>query len=97
MESRDAVVIKDQMLINIGESYIVTNLKYCDGDQHARLKLKVFTVNKNEAPDLYSMHQLDQVLVVGRSPNCDIRLEDDLLSKMQATIFYSHNLQQWVI
>lgn len=34
---------------------------------------------------------------MGRSPNCDVRIEDDLLSKMQATIYYCQRLQSWVI
>jgi len=32
---------------------------------------------------------------VGRTPNCDIRIEDKLLSKTQAVIF--HDGENWVI
>jgi len=35
--------------------------------------------------------------VIGRSPNCDIRIEDELLSKMQATVVYDSKIGMWVI
>jgi hypothetical protein len=56
-ESVGPVVLKDNQLINMGESYIVTNLIELDnGDQDSvvQLKLKVFSVNKADMPDLYS-------------------------------------------
>lgn len=34
-------------------------------------------------------------MVIGRTPNCDIRIEDKLLSKTQAVIFYDG--AHWVI
>jgi len=36
-------------------------------------------------------------MVIGRSPNCDIRIEDELLSKMQSTIYFDLNAEAWVI
>jgi len=36
-------------------------------------------------------------MVIGRSPNCDIRIEDELLSKMQSTIYFDQNAEAWVI
>jgi hypothetical protein len=72
------------MLINIGESYIVANLIENSIDQVVQLKLRVFSVNRPDTPDLYSCQHKEQMLVIGRSPNCDIRIEDELLSKMQS-------------
>lgn len=37
----------------------------------------------------------DQEIVIGRTPNCDIRIEDKLLSKAQATIRYDG--ANWVL
>lgn len=81
-ESKQPVVLKDNLLVNMGESYIVSNL------QENKLKLRVFSVVKADSPDLYSCQHTDQVFVVGRSPNCDVRIDDELLSKMQATIYF---------
>lgn len=50
------------MLINIGESYIVTNLVYLDdgqGEPIVQLKLRVFSVIKADTPDLYSCQHTD--------------------------------------
>ena len=81
------------MLINMGESYIVTNLP----DDQQKVKLRVFSVVRAEQPDLFTLSHKDQVVVLGRSPNCDVRVDDDLLSKMQATIYFSQEQQRWVI
>lgn len=56
-ESVGPVILKDNQLINMGESYIVTNLVEIENrDQEiiVQLKLKVFSVNKADQPDLYS-------------------------------------------
>ena len=39
----------------------------------------------------------EQELVIGRSPNCDIRVDDELLSKVQATIHFDQNIKEWVL
>ncbi len=52
-ESKEAVVLKDNLLINMGESYIVTNL------QQNKLKMRVFSVVKADSPDLYSCQHTD--------------------------------------
>lgn len=35
--------------------------------------------------------------MIGRSPNCDIRVDDELLSKMQATVYYDQIIESWVL
>ena len=84
----------------MGESYIVTNLMQLEDQgpyEVVQLKLRVFSVVKADTPDLYCCQHKDQVLVIGRSPNCDIRIDDELLSKMQATVVYDVKLGMWVI
>jgi pSer/pThr/pTyr-binding forkhead associated (FHA) protein len=46
---------------------------------------------------LYSAVDPDQELVIGRSPNCDIRIDDELLSKTQATVSFDPERQTWAI
>ena len=36
-------------------------------------------------------------MVIGRTPNCDIRIEDKLLSKAQATIRLNEEGNNWVL
>ena len=79
----------------MGESYMVTNIvsaspeeenDYNRGKSLEKIKLRVFSVSKSDQPDLYSCVDPEQELVIGRSPNCDIRIDDELLSKMQASV-----------
>lgn len=99
-ESVGPVVLKDNLLINMGESYIVTNLVPLENPgpyDVVQLKLRVFSVTKADTPDLHCCQHRDQVMVVGRSPNCDIRVDDELLSKMQATVSFDRSVGSWVI
>jgi pSer/pThr/pTyr-binding forkhead associated (FHA) protein len=75
----------------MGESYMVTNLvpateeeefDFNEGNPINKVKLRVFSVSKSDTPDLYSFVDPEQELIIGRSPNCDIRIDDELLSKM---------------
>ena len=56
-EIKEPVLIKDQMLINMGESYIVTSLVQQQEDNASlvKLKLKVYNINKGESPDLFTI------------------------------------------
>jgi len=40
-------------------------------------------------------HNEKQELVIGRSPNCDIRIDDQLISKMQSTIKFEDG--NWIL
>jgi len=63
----------------------------------AKLKLRVFSVSKSDQPDLHCCQFEEQEVVIGRSPNCDIRVDDELLSKMQASISFDLQLREWVL
>lgn len=62
-----------------------------------KLKLRVFSVSRSDQPDLFSCQFEEQEVVIGRSPNCDIRVDDELLSKMQASISFDLNSREWVL
>ena len=90
-----SIVIRDSFLINIGESYVVTYLisnqdeydgSNNNGNMPYKLKLKIFPPYNLENPDVVICQNDQQELVIGRSPNCDIRIDDQLISKMQSTI-----------
>jgi hypothetical protein len=116
------------MLVNLGESYIVTNLQQDELSEQEKydhfllaqaqaeeemqlggpksyklhlpppkLKLRVFSVSKSSNPDLYCCEHEEQEIIIGRSPNCDIRIDDELLSKMQASIYFNVDTRDWVL
>ena len=62
-ETIGAIPLKDNQLINMGESYMVTNLipaseeeefDFNEGNPIFKVKLRVFSVSKSDTPDLYS-------------------------------------------
>ena len=79
-------------MINIGESYVVSYLisnnqegEYDNSQNPAdprasniayKLKLKIFPPYNLENPDVVICQNEEQELVIGRSPNCDIRIDD---------------------
>ena len=91
-EISEPVPLRDNTLVNIGEAYIVSNV------EQKTLKLRVFSApERGENPDKYQCAHIDQRLVVGRSPNCDIRIEDELLSKAQGEIYFDPSVGSWVL
>jgi hypothetical protein len=81
------VILKDNMLVNVGEAYIVVNLlpEGIDEDgPHHTLKLKIFGGSNNG--EIYEYHVNDMQngqrdIILGRTPDCDIKINDKLLSK----------------
>jgi hypothetical protein len=96
-----SIVIRDSFLINIGESYVVTYLVSTADEEDSnqalpfKLKLKIFPPYNLENPDVVICQNEQQELVIGRSPNCDIRIDDQLISKMQSTIRCEDG--QWIL
>lgn len=91
-EKAGSIPLKDNMLINVGEAYIVVNLLPEDIDpdaSHHTLRLKIFGGSNNG--DVYEYH-VDQMLngnkeiQIGRTPECDIKVNDKLLSKIQSHV-----------
>ena len=94
------------MLINVGEAYIVVNLlpEGADEDEvHDTLKLKIFGGANNG--DIYQYH-IDQMenghktITLGRTNECDVQINDKLLSKNQCYIkteFYQDGSYRWVL
>lgn len=88
MESSHAV-LKDNMLVNVGEAYIVVNLLPEGAQEQGRaydtLKLKMFGGPNNG--EVYEFHAndvriSDKDILIGRTPDCDVKINDKLLSKI---------------
>ena len=93
MPTTGCLVLKDNMLINIGEAYIVVNLlpSHGVGDEgpHPTLKLKIFGgLNNGEVYEfnVKDMNLGQREIVLGRTPECTIKINDKLLSKVQCHI-----------
>ena len=84
-----AAILKDNMLINVGEAYIVVNL-YPEGaedlgNSYQTLKLKMFGGSGNGEQfefDINEMQNGERDIMIGRTPDCNIQINDKLLSKV---------------
>ena len=82
-----SIILKDNMLVNVGEAYIVVNLlpEGIDGDgPHHTLKLKIFGGSNNGEIYEYHVNEMkngNRDIIMGRTPDCDIKINDKLLSK----------------
>eukprot|EP00356_Strombidium_inclinatum_P007549 CAMPEP_0170495206 /NCGR_PEP_ID=MMETSP0208-20121228/15076_1 /TAXON_ID=197538 /ORGANISM="Strombidium inclinatum, Strain S3" /LENGTH=159 /DNA_ID=CAMNT_0010771365 /DNA_START=723 /DNA_END=1202 /DNA_ORIENTATION=- len=93
-----AAVLKDNMLINVGEAYIVVNLHPEGaedmGQSYQTLKLKMFGGSGNGEQfefELSEMQTGERDILIGRTPECNIRINDKLLSKVQSHIKIKYN------
>jgi len=82
-------VLKDNMLINVGEAYIVVNLLPEGAEEQGRtyetLKLKMFGGPGNGEVfefNIAEMRDGEKDILIGRTPDCDVRINDKLLSKI---------------
>lgn len=81
------------MILNVGEAHIVVNIRSKDDSEDvgagitgeddaqkgARLKLKIF--GGPTSGEIFYFKNEGQEILVGRTPNCDVRIDDKLLSK----------------
>lgn len=128
------VVLKDNMLINVGEAYVVVNIisgsliqQDQDLQQHQadmengngaaqpaqlhvpvdldihmddpsiKLKLKIFGGPSAGEIYYYKQEYSGKSIVIGRTPDCDIRINDKLLSKNQASIQFNPAQDSWIL
>lgn len=84
--------LKDNMLMNVGEAYIVVNLYPENAEQEGKpydtIKLKMFGGPNNGEMHEFNLQDMEtkQELLIGRTPDCDIKINDKLLSKIQCHI-----------
>jgi hypothetical protein len=98
MENHPAV-LKDNMLVNVGEAYIVVNLLPEGSEEQSRpyetLKLKMFGGPNNG--EIYEfniddMQNGNKDILIGRTPECDVKINDKLLSKIQCHVRFQFNI-----
>ena len=102
MKINEEIIIKDNYLINIGNSYIVCTFGVdefeVDGDNILNadkiLNIKVFSEN-NQNSFFFNPSQMKKIFI-GRDTSCNIIVDDTLLSRIHCTIEYIID-KGWVI
>lgn len=88
------IILRDKMLVNIGETHIVFNLLMTKkqtggGGQQSTLRLRIHSGSNYGQIYDFNTKQMDQgkrELLIGRAPECDVPINDHLLSKVQCHI-----------
>jgi len=86
------LLLKDNFLIHMGDNFILVNIVSPVSPENTmpRLRLKLFG-----APctgDVFYFNASDyqkSTIHIGRVPKCEIQIEDSLISKVQATLYFS--------
>ena len=108
---QNEVILKDNFIINIGTSYINVNIGEEDNDEinqynnkkiaslqnnynSNNLILKIESKNVKYDPMVFQPTKTQ--LRIGRNINCEISVDDDLLSRVHCTIIFKKNVG-WVI
>ena len=85
------IKIKDNYLINLGNSYIVCTFDIDDNEENIEsekyLNLKIFSGDFRSEPIIFNSEE-DQFITIGRDNSCDVIIDDNLLSRVHCTILY---------
>ena len=98
------IQIKDNYLINLGNSYIVctfgddfksdhieNNSNLFENNKDSILNIKVFSGNSNNNVVSCNPNEIKQIHI-GREDECDIVIDDSLLSRIHCTIYFKENV-----
>ena len=77
--------ITNNLLINIGESFIVFNLD----DDNKNISLKLFTGDEQSETYEYTFNK--KIITIGRDKDSDVFIDDKLLSRKQCYIYYQED------
>jgi pSer/pThr/pTyr-binding forkhead associated (FHA) protein len=77
--------ITNNLLINIGESFIVFNLD----DDGKNISLKLFTGDEQSETYEYTFNK--KIITIGRDKDSDVFIDDKLLSRKQCYIYYQED------
>ena len=88
--------IKDNLLINIGETYIVFSF---NNENENELMIKIFTGDEQCCTYIFNSNH-NPCIIIGRDTSCDIIVEDKMLSRVHCCINYKekeNNEKCWYI
>lgn len=88
------LVLKDSLLIQMGEHFLLVNL--IQDSVFPKLKIKVVGPPSSDKLFFFAPEEYFNCKIrIGRAANCDIHLEDTLVSKRQSTIEFRTNA--WIL
>ena len=92
------IPIKEKNIINIGDSYLAfsynINLNNANKNKSKKfLFLKIINKDKEYEPVILGKDKNEYT--IGRTKNCDITIDDILLSKINCFLYYENNI--WMI
>ncbi|OMJ74013.1 hypothetical protein SteCoe_27161 [Stentor coeruleus] len=80
------LLLKDSMLFNIGESFLVVHFK--NTQNFSEISIRVFGAGVSGESKTFNSIQ-DENILIGRNAASHIKISDQMLSKVQCTIFYT--------
>lgn len=90
VKTSEALQLKDNQLFQIGSSFIVVGLIQMPGVKHPRLRLKTFGGPcSGEVFYFNAAEFVEQKITIGRMHDCDVQIQDNLLSKKQTSLVFS--------
>jgi len=90
VKTNEPLQLKDNQLFQIGSSFIVVGLIHMPGVKYPRLRLKTFGGPcSGEVFYFNATEFVEQKITIGRMHDCDVQIQDNLLSKKQASLVFS--------
>ena len=87
----DELKIKDNYLVNIGETYLVFTI-----DENIKINVKIFSENEKYEPYSFNYDILEPIYI-GRDCDCIISIEDKRLSRIHCTLNYNNEYKYWFL
>ena len=97
----EEIILRNNSLINIGDTYIVVSFSSDDeiSIQDSSIYIKVFNTN-TKTEQLYKIFYIrcfkPSMVRIGRSPNCELMVNDTSLSRFHCYLEYKINIG-WII
>ena len=95
----EETIIKENNIINIGESYLIFSFNKINEDENQEIKeddlfLKIYS-NDGQYEPIIMQKAHDKIYKLGRSEKCDVVIKDKMLSRVHCILYYLDN--NWYI
>ena len=95
----EETIIKENNIINIGESYLIFSFNNLNEDENQEVKeddlfLKIYS-NEGQYEPIIIQKEDNKIYKLGRSEKCDVVIKDKMLSRVHCILFYLDN--NWYI
>ena len=95
----EETIIKENNIINIGESYLIFSFNKINEDENQEIKeddlfLKIYS-NDGQYEPIIIQKTDDKIYKLGRSEKCDVVIKDKMLSRVHCILYYLDN--NWYI